>query len=61
MATLTVGSVYKGVLDIYGTTNVLILVYLVAGSVFILTGLMFYVFGCKKNAIHETANEGSDA
>ena len=33
IATLTVGSAFKGVLDIYGTTNRLIYVYPIAGAI----------------------------
>ena len=39
--TLTVGSVFKGVLDIYGTTNWLWGVYPVAGAVLLLSGIVF--------------------
>ena len=49
VATLTVGSVYKGVLDIYGTTNILIFVYFAVGSIFILAGFLLYVLRNKKN------------
>lgn len=41
--TLTVGSIIKGVLDIYGTTNNLITVYLVVGLALILFGLIFFL------------------
>ena len=37
--TLTVGSLFKGVLDIYGTTNRLLTVYPIAGGVLLLAGL----------------------
>ncbi len=33
LATLTVGSLFQGVLEIYGTTNRLVLVYLIVGCV----------------------------
>lgn len=37
--TLSVGSIFQGVLDIYGTTNELIYVYPIAGAVLMITGL----------------------
>ena len=40
VATLTVGSLYKGVLDIYGTTNRLIYVYPAVGAVLIISGIV---------------------
>lgn len=42
IAALTVGSIIKGVLDIYGTTNRLVFVYLIAGGGLILIGLVIY-------------------
>ncbi|HHV10663.1 MAG TPA: hypothetical protein GXX75_10345 [Clostridiales bacterium] len=43
IATLTVGSIMQGVLDIYGTTNDLLKVYWFAGFGFTLTGLSVYI------------------
>ena len=43
IAALTVGCVFKGVLDIYGTTNTLAAVYLGAGVLLVLAGLWAYV------------------
>ncbi|MBO5070842.1 MAG: hypothetical protein J6C37_10865 [Roseburia sp.] len=43
IATLTVGSVLQGVLDIYGTTNSLIRFYWVVGAVLILIGIISYL------------------
>lgn len=43
LATLTVGSVFKGVLDIYGTTNSLCAVYLAAGAGLTLFGAVLYL------------------
>ena len=43
VATLTVGSLYKGVLDIYGTTNRLIYVYPVAGAILIISGIVIHM------------------
>lgn len=42
-ATLTVGSLFKGVLDIYGTTNRLIIVYPIAAALLLLTGLISFI------------------
>lgn len=38
--TLSIGSVIKGVLDIYGTTNNLIYVYLMVGTILILISII---------------------
>lgn len=35
VATLTVGSIFQGVLEIYGTTNVKVLIYLIVGLLLI--------------------------
>jgi len=40
IATLTTGCVLKGALDIYGTTNRLLYIYLLTGSLLILTGFI---------------------
>ncbi len=48
VATLTTGSVYKGVLDIYGTTNKLVYVYAVVGAVFIIAGMVLFFINEKK-------------
>ena len=40
VATLTVGSAFKGVLDIYGTTNHLIYVYPIAGAMLLLSAVI---------------------
>ena len=46
IATLTVGSVIRGVLDIYGTTNGLSEYYWIAGFLLILAGIASYLFRC---------------
>ena len=43
IATLTTGSVFKGVLEIYGTTNALSIAYWIAGPVLCLAGILLYV------------------
>ncbi len=42
IAALTVGSVFRGVLDIYGTTNRLISVYWVVGAALLAGGILAY-------------------
>ena len=42
VATLTVGSLVKGALDIYGTTNRLTAVYPVAGTILLTAALLLY-------------------
>lgn len=43
IAALTVGSLVKGALDIYGTTNHLTIIYLITGLVLILAGAIQYI------------------
>ncbi len=43
IATLTVGSVIKGVLEIYGTTNSLTAVYTPIGVALLATAVVFYI------------------
>jgi len=43
IATLTVGSIMQGVLEIFGTTNDLLEIYWFAGLGFILIGLAIYI------------------
>lgn len=54
IATLTVGSFIKGVLDIYGTTNVLSEYYWPVGLCFIIAGVLTYaifaIFGRNERA-----------
>lgn len=42
IATLTIGSLFCGVLEIYGTTNALTSVYWIVGWLFVLAGVIFY-------------------
>lgn len=49
IASLTIGSLFEGALEIYGTTNRLVSVYWVLGVGFLLLGLILYVFGNRKN------------
>lgn len=45
VATLTVGSIFKGALDIYGTTNKLLIVYPIVGGALLLAGLIAFFAG----------------
>ena len=44
VAALTVGSIVTGVLEIYGTTNPLTLIYWLTGAALTLSGAAIYVF-----------------
>ncbi len=48
IAALTVGSIFQGVLEIYGTTNRLVFIYWIAGTAFILCGIIFYLIGSRE-------------
>lgn len=48
IATLTVGSIVKGVLEIYGTTNKLSAVYGTVGSALIITAVVVFALSKKK-------------
>ena len=50
MATLATGSLFKGVLEIYGTTNSLVLVYPAAGGLLALLGLSAAIFPATKRS-----------
>lgn len=47
-ATLSVGSLFRGVLDIYGTTNSKSVVYSVVGALLLLAGLIAAIAHAKK-------------
>ena len=42
IAALTVGSIFRGVLEIYGTTNRLVIVYPVVGGTLLAAGLILF-------------------
>ena len=48
VATLTVGSIMEGVLQIYGTTNVKIFLYLIFGILLLTISILFYIFRNEK-------------
>lgn len=43
IATLTIGCILEGILEIYGTTNSLTSVYWFVGILFVLVGILFYI------------------
>lgn len=43
IAALTVGSIFCGVLDIYGTTNRLVILYFIVGGMFLFLGNLMYL------------------
>ena len=49
VATLTVGSIFEGVLAIYGTTHPMTMVYWFAGPALILLGLLVHLFTRNEN------------
>ena len=42
IAALTIGSIVRGILDIYGTDNILANVYWYAGAILVCLGVVFY-------------------
>lgn len=48
IAAFTVGCLFRGALEIYGTTNRLSAVYWVAGGIFLLSGVLCYGLGQRK-------------
>lgn len=44
ISTLTVGSMFCGALEIYGTTNSLTILYFIVGGIFFLLGIFMYFF-----------------
>ncbi len=49
IAALSVGCLFKGVLDIYGTTNSLIIVYPIAGGMMLTAALLSRLFSAKRS------------
>ncbi len=58
VAAFAVGSVFRGVLDIYGTTNRLIIVYPIAGAVLAVSALLACVF--RRRAPRAAKSEAED-
>ena len=57
VATLTVGALFRGALDIYGTSSPLTKVYLIAGGVLFLLVPVF----SRKHSAQATVSSGTDA
>lgn len=55
IATLTVGSIFNGALEIYGTTNRLVTVYRIAGRTFLFAGIICYIVENSKKKIKSCA------
>ncbi len=51
VATFTVGSLYKGVIEIYGTTNKMAVIYPIAGATLILMAVITHFFCRQKQQI----------
>ena len=52
--TLTVGSIMRGVLDIYGTTNSMLVLYLYAGTALCTTGTVAFVYTNRKAGMQKS-------
>ncbi len=50
IATLTVGSLMQGVLEIYGTTNSLTVFYKIVGIPMVIVGVSWYLLHCRPGA-----------
>ncbi len=50
VAALTVGSIFKGALDIYGTTNKLLIVYPIVAGILLLAGIIAFFTGKGKSS-----------
>ena len=61
IAAFTVGSVIEGVIEIYGTTNHFVIVYLAAGAVFCVSGLILWVIKNRRslNNLYSPQNQQS--
>ncbi len=52
IATLTIGFIFRGVIEIYGTTNRLSAVYFIVSLAFLMSGAVIWIINCtKKNEI----------
>ncbi len=45
IAAITVGSIVQGVIEIYGTTNQLVIIYAIAGAAFCISGFIVWLTG----------------
>lgn len=60
IAALTIGSLFEGVLEIYGTTNRLVSVYWILGILFVLTSVFIYCLFHGKNKHSKIDNDDLD-
>jgi hypothetical protein len=60
IATLTTGFLFKGALEIYGTTNRLVLVYWIVGILFILMAIFIYCLFLRKTKYRKMENDDLD-
>lgn len=60
IAALTTGSLVKGALEIYGTTNRLVSVYWILGILFLATALFIYCLFQRKNKCSKMENDYLD-
>ncbi len=51
IATLTVGSIIQGVLEIYGTTNILVKYYWFSGMILVVVGILLYLIQIVRSRI----------
>ncbi len=51
IATLTVGSIIQGVLEIYGTTNILVKYYWFSGVILVVVGILLYLIQIVRSRI----------
>ena len=51
IATLTLGSLMRGVLDIYGTSNDLVRYYAIVGILLFVAGLVAWSVGCMRQLV----------
>ena len=59
IAALTVGSIIQGVIEIYGTTNQLTIIYWAAGGVLCALGLVVWIISIRQSAITAPSAGGS--
>ena len=54
IASLTVGSIIQGVIEIYGTTNYLTVIYAISGGILCISGLTVWLISGRQNRIDKT-------
>lgn len=58
IAALTVGSIFHGILQIYGTTNRLSRIYWFLGAEFAIAGILFYLVGLLQRRLRSSVFRG---